>query len=85
MARKMMVLCDFETGTCTSPATSYALWKVGEAEAFFMDLCDEHAKPLLAMFEPASKGPLPSKPRRRRQVTELVATPRTAHLKRPKS
>lgn len=82
MARETVTLCDFEQGACRRVADSYRLWRDGDKQASAIDLCEEHARPLLAIFEGTQSVDLPAKPRARMDVTKLVTTPKTAHLKK---
>lgn len=82
MARETVVLCDFGGGTCRNPAESFRVWRDGDKQAAAVDLCAEHAKPLLDVLEGASLVDLPTKARVRMEVTKLVTTPKTAHLKK---
>lgn len=82
MATQTVKVCDFGHGSCGKPAQSYRLWRDGDQTAWALDLCDDHASPLLALVEGAEQVALPSKPRVRMEVTKLRATPRTAHLKK---
>lgn len=82
MAREVVLICDFGHGACRKPASSYRVWRDGDRQALAMDLCDEHAGPLLAAVEGAQLVDLPTKPRQRMEVTKLLTTPKTAHLKK---
>lgn len=82
MAREVVVLCDFDGGGCRRPAASYRVWRVGDRQAAAIDLCDEHAAPLLEVIEKGQQVELPARPRKGMEVTELRATPRTEHLKK---
>jgi hypothetical protein len=82
MARETVLLCDFDQGGCRRPATRYTLWRDGDAKAWAIDLCEEHAAPLVAVMEAGTEHDLPAKPRKAMEVTKLVTTPRTAHLKK---
>lgn len=82
MARETVTLCDFGHSGCRRPATSYRLWRDGDSKASAIDLCDEHAQPLLDLIEGAVQVDLPTKQRQRMEVTKLLTTPRTAPLKK---
>lgn len=82
MARETVTLCDFEQGACRRVADSYRLWRDGDKQARTVDLCEEHAAPLLTVFEGARETDLPTKPRARMDVTKLVTTPKTARYKK---
>lgn len=82
MARETVTLCDFGHMGCRQPATSYRLWRDGDSKASAIDLCDEHAEPLLKAIEGAVLVDLPTKQRARMEVTKLLTTPRTAPLKK---
>ena len=82
MAREVVLLCDFEHGTCRKPALSYRVWRDGDRQAWGVDLCDEHAAPLLTLVEGAPLVDLPVKPRQRMEATKLVTTSRTRPFKK---
>lgn len=82
MARETILICDFGGGTCRNPAKSYRLWSSGDKQAAAMDLCEEHAAPLLEIVKGAPLVDLPSKPRMRMEVTALRTTANTADLKK---
>lgn len=82
MARETLTLCDFNHSDGRRPATTYRLWCDGATKARTVDLCDEHAEPLLAIFKDAQEVELPTKPRRSMEVTKLVTTAKTAPLKK---
>lgn len=82
MSRETTILCDFESGACKRTANSYRVWRDGDKQAWAVDLCDEHARPLLDLVERAELVDLPVKPRVRMEVTKLKTTDRTAHLKK---
>lgn len=82
MARETVILCDFGGGSCRNPAQSFRVWRDGDKQAAAIDLCDEHAKPLLDTVAGASLVDLPTKARLRMEVTPLKTTPKTAHLKK---
>lgn len=82
MARETLLICDFGRGTCRNVACSYRLWRDGDKQAWAVDLCDEHAAPMLTLIAEAPMVDLPSKPRMRMEVTKLKSTPKTAHLKK---
>jgi len=84
MARETMTLCDFDQGACRRVADTYRLWRDGDKQASAIDLCEEHAAPLLAVMQAGTLVDLPTKPRARMDVTKLVTTPKTAHLKKEK-
>ena len=70
MAKETVLLCDFDNGACRQPAVSYRLWRDGEQKAWSVDLCDEHAAPLLAVVESADLVDLPAKSRVRDRTPE---------------
>lgn len=82
MATQTVKVCDFEHGTCLKPALSYRVWRDGDKQASAIDLCDEHAAPLLSIVEGAELVELPTKARVRMEVTTLKTTPKTAKLKK---
>lgn len=82
MATQTVKVCDFEHGACQKPAVSYRLWRDGDTQATAIDLCEEHAAPLLALMEAGESVDLPTKPRVRMEVTRLRPTEKTKHLKK---
>lgn len=82
MATKTVRVCDFDEGTCASPVQEYRVWRDGDRQAWMLDLCDEHARPLLAIVEKAVKTDLPTKSRVRMEPTQLRTTDKTRHLKK---
>jgi hypothetical protein len=82
MAKATVLLCDHGSRSCKQPATNYKLWRDGEQKAWTVDLCDEHAAPLLAVVDGADLVELPTKQRVRMEVTTLRTTQATAHLKK---
>lgn len=82
MARETVLICDFEHGACRKPAKSYRVWADGDRQAWAIDLCEDHARPLLDIAEAGELVDLPTKPRQRLEVTKLKTTPATAHLKK---
>lgn len=82
MAKEVVLICDFDHGACRNPAKSYRVWTDGDRQARAIDLCDDHARPLLDLVEGAELVDLPNKPRQRLEVTKLNTTPKTAHLKK---
>ena len=84
MATQTVWVCDFGGGTCENPATRYRLWREGDKQSWEVDLCDQHAKPVLAALSLGRVTDLPARQRQRMEVTKLRQTPRTRHLKKPK-
>lgn len=82
MAKQTILLCDFGNGSCKNEAQTYRVWREGDRQARAIDLCDEHASPLLNVFAEGKLVDLPSKPRVRMDVTKLKVTPKTAPLKK---
>jgi hypothetical protein len=82
MAEHTVRVCDFAESTCRNYATSYRLWADGERQAWSVDLCEEHAAPLMALVEGAQRVDLPSKPRVKMERTVLKTTAATRPLKR---
>lgn len=80
MAEETVLVCDF--AGCRKSAVNYRFWRGGERQAFALDLCDDHATPLLTFMEMATLKDLPVKPRQRMEVTLLQTTPKTAPLKK---
>lgn len=82
MATQTVKVCDFGHGACQKPAQSYRLWRDGDSKASAIDLCEEHAAPLLAVMELGETVDLPTKPRVRMEATPLRPTPKTRPLKK---
>lgn len=82
MAKEVVLICDFGHGACRKPAVSYRLWRDGDRQARSVDLCDEHAAPLLQAVADAPLVDLPTKPRQRMEATKLLTTAKTAPLKK---
>lgn len=82
MAVETARVCDFGQGSCKQPASAYRVWRDGDRQALAIDLCEQHAGPLLAAVEGAQQVDLPAKPRERMTVTPLRTTSRTARLKK---
>lgn len=81
MAEKTLRVCDVDGGTCSEEAKTFKIWLDGERQAWSVDLCADHASPLLALVEVAELTDLPTKPRVRMEPTRLRPTSNTAHLK----
>jgi hypothetical protein len=82
MAVTQVRVCDFDEGACQRNATCYKVWRDGDSQAWSVDLCEEHAAPLLAIVERAERVDLPTKPRVRLEPTPLKTTAKTRHLKK---
>jgi len=82
MAVTQVRVCDFDEGACVRPATCYKVWRDGDRQAWTVDLCDEHAAPLLAIVARAERTDLPVKPRVKLEPTALRATDKTRPLKK---
>lgn len=82
MAKETVLRCDAGQGACKQSATCYRVWRDGDRQAYEVDLCNEHARPLLEVVEQGRLVDLPAKPRRAMEATKLVTTPATAHLKK---
>lgn len=82
MAKETILVCDLGQGTCKQSATSYRLWRDGDRQAWEVDLCDDHARPLLEVVAVGRQVDLPAKPRQRMEATKLLTTPKTAPLKK---
>ena len=82
MAVHQVRVCDFDEGSCQRNATCYKVWRDGDGQAREVDLCEEHAQPLLAVIERGRAVDLPTKPRVRMERTELRTTERTRPLKK---
>lgn len=82
MAKREVLVCDGDNKTCQRNATCYKVWREGERQAYSVDLCEEHAQPLLALLEQAEQVDLPTKQRVRMEVTPLKTTAKTSPLKR---
>lgn len=81
MATKTVLVCDFGPEGCSKEATSYRLFRDGDRQAWRVDLCEDHARPLLEAAKRGELVDLPTKPRVRMEATRLRTTPKTAHLK----
>lgn len=83
MARREVHVCDARRadGPCGRPAESWNMWRTEDRQARQIDLCDEHAAPLVALMNQAELVDLPVRPRAKMQATRLKPTPRTAPLK----
>jgi hypothetical protein len=82
MATQTVRVCDFDEGACARPATCYKVWRDGDRQAWTLDLCEEHAVPLLVIVAKAERVDLPVKPRVKMEPTTLRATPKTRPLKK---
>lgn len=82
MAVTQVRVCDFDQGACQRPASCYKVWRDGDSQAWSVDLCDEHATPLLAIAERGERADLPVKPRVRLEATPLKTTAKTRPLKK---
>lgn len=82
MAVTQVRVCDFDEGACIRPATCYKVWRDGDRQAWTVDLCDEHAIPLLVIVAKAERVDLPVKPRVRLEPTALKTTTKTRPLKK---
>ena len=82
MTRQTIVVCDGNAGLCKQPATNYRVWHEGDSTATSIDLCDEHAAPLVAVLQAGTEVALPSRPRSRMEVTRLKTTAKTSPLKK---
>ena len=82
LAKQTILLCDHGDRTCRQPATSYRLWRDGDRQAWSIDLCDDHASPLLELVAHAELVELPARHRVRMEVTTLKTTAQTLPLKK---
>ena len=82
MATRTLKICDFDHGACTQVATEYRVWRDGDRQAWTLDLCEDHARPLLAIVEGAERTDLPTKTRARMEPTQLRTTDKTRPLKK---
>lgn len=82
LAKQTILLCDYGDRTCRQPATSYRLWRDGDRQAWSIDLCETHARPLLELVEHADQVELPTRQRVRMEVTPLKTTAKTLPLKK---
>lgn len=82
MATQTIRVCDFDEGSCQRNATCYKVWRDGDRQAWTVDLCEEHAAPLLAIVERAERTDLPVKPRVKMEPTPLRTTQATRPLKK---
>lgn len=80
MAVKTVRVCDVDG--CKQPAIGYRVYRDGDREALGLDLCDEHAAPIVALLEAAKPMPFPAKPRVTMTPTRLRTTPETKPLKK---
>jgi len=82
MAKATVRVCDFDDGACQRNATCYKVWRDGDRQAWSIDLCDEHASPLLAIVDGAERTELPARPRVKLEATQLRTTDKTRPLKK---
>lgn len=82
MAKREVLVCDGDGGTCQRNATCYRVWRDGDRQAWTVDLCHDHAAPLLAIVEGAEQVDLPSRSRVRMEATPLRTTAKTKPLKK---
>lgn len=82
MAKREVLVCDGNSGTCQRNATCYRVWRDGDRQAWTVDLCPDHAAPILAIVEGAALVDLPTRQRVRMEVTPLKATDKTRNLKK---
>jgi hypothetical protein len=82
MAQHTVRVCDFESGACQAIATCYKVWREGERQAWSVDLCEEHAQPLLLLLAVAERSDLPTKPRVKMEATKLRTTASTRPFKK---
>ena len=83
MAHEVVLRCDNPGGKpCLRQATAWRIWPEGAPSAYRVDLCEVHAKPLLAIISGAISETLPTKPRQAMQITKLKTTKETKALKK---
>lgn len=82
MAVTQVRLCDFDDGACQRNATCYKVWRDGDKQAWSVDLCEEHAAPLLVIVAKAERVDLPVRPRVKLEATPLKTTAKTQPLKK---
>ena len=83
MAQEIVLRCDGVGGKpCLRQAKAWRIWPEGAPAAYRIDLCDTHAKPLLAFISNAVPEDLPTKPRQAMTVTKLKTTKATRSLKK---
>lgn len=82
MARREILVCDFGDTPCGQTATTWKIWRDGERQAWTLDLCEDHARPLLTLIEGAERTDLPARPRVRLEATRLRTTSKTRDLKK---
>lgn len=82
MAKREILVCDFESEACQGNATCYKVWADGDKQAWTVDLCDHHASPLVAIVANAERTDLPVRARVKLEATALKTTDKTRHLKR---
>ncbi len=84
MAKHVLVICDLSDAHCSGEVETYKLWHDPQARALSIDICENHAKPVLEIFSAGHDEPLPPKPRQKMEPTKLKTTKQTRQLKRPK-
>lgn len=77
MATRTLRVCDFGQGACVQVAIEYRVWRDGDRQAWTLDLCDEHAAPLLGIVEGADRSDLPARTRVKMEPTPLHTTEKT--------
>ena len=82
MAVTSVRVCDFDEGGCARPATCFKVWRDGDRQSWTVDLCEEHAAPLLAIVANAERSDLPVRPRVKLEPTVLKTTAKTRPLKK---
>lgn len=83
MAKHEVFVCDMAGhGGCLGLVDNFTMWRQSDRQAVAVDLCEEHAAPLITVMKVGSVVDLPVKPRARMERTALKTTPATAHLKK---
>lgn len=83
MAKHEVIVCDMAgQGGCLGLVDTYTIWRQSDRQAVSVDVCEEHAAPLVTVMKVGSVVDLPVKPRARMERTVLKTTPATAHLKK---
>ena len=83
MAKREVFVCDLAgQGGCRGLVDNFTVWRQCDRQAVAVDLCEEHAAPLVTVMKVGSTVDLPVKPRARMERTALKTTEATAHLKK---
>jgi hypothetical protein len=74
--------CRLASDECQGRIKAWRFWHEGDAEALEVQLCREHAQPLLELRRVADRQPLPTRPRNAMVPTRLRVVRETRHLKK---